>query len=737
MRASVAPLLILYVAAVAFAATGLFISSRNETASAALATIEGLGEKLALRIDAALTRRSDLASGPAMTRWLDDARAHATEPLGRNIRYAVLQQRPDSAPTILAQGGGPPLSADWLRASLQSLSGKRAGMIAMPDGSPALASAWPAGDSGLTVWISHDHALALAPWRAHVNSFAMLLIGATALVVGFALFAKWQARRGDVAEDTCERFYDRVESALESGRCGLWDWDIEAGEIHLSRSMYDMLGLPPRSSPLKFSEVESHIHPEDLSLASVARSEPIIEGRPIDHEFRVRTAAEEWIWLRALARTIKDSADGSLRVTGIAIDVTARRKMMSEIERADRRLRDAVDQISEAFVLWDSDNRLVLCNAKFRELNGVSLESASQGAAYKDVMANANPPLVSLEQEVATVDGRGSRRIETALADGRWLQISERRTEDGGFVSVGTEITAVKRQQDQLIDSERRLTMMISDLKRSRQALEAQAQQFAELAERYLEQKSEAESANRAKLKFLANMSHELRTPLNAIIGFSELMMSGVFGQLNQRHREYCKHIGDSGLFLLRFVEDVLEMSSIEAGRRTLNRKPTSVDETIQEALMRAQGDAALKKISLTSERLSGALFEVDALAVQQALSHLLTNAIKFTPEGGHVSLRARKTEREVLLFVEDTGIGMPREALANLGRPFEQIESQFSKAYRGSGLGLAIARSLVEMHGGTLRIRSAVNHGTIVRVCLPIAAPQISSAWPSLAHVA
>ncbi|WP_342358748.1 HAMP domain-containing sensor histidine kinase [Terrarubrum flagellatum] len=262
---------------------------------------------------------------------------------------------------------------------------------------------------------------------------------------------------------------------------------------------------------------------------------------------------------------------------------------------------------------------------------------------------------------------------------------------------------------------------MIADLKRSRQALEAQAQQFAELAERYLEQKSEAESANRAKLNFLSNMSHELRTPLNAIIGFSELMSSGVFGQLNDRHTQYCTHIRESGLFLLQFVDDILEMSRIESGRRVLRRKETSVDESIQEAVLRVQGDADAKRVALVSERLENISFPIDSLAIQQAMSHLLQNAIKFTPEGGRVALRARKTESEVLLFVEDSGIGMAREALASLGRPFEQVENHDSKSYRGSGLGLAIARSLIEMHGGTLRIRSAPGKGTIVRVCLPM----------------
>lgn len=738
LRASVIPLLIAYVAAVAASATVLFMSSRNDALSSSFAAVDNLCEQIATRFDATLSRNPGQNDAESITRWFDDARRTSSGSQPRGVRFALLQHTTDGRARVLAQAGGPDLSPDWLaKQTSPTTDGQYKRTVALPDGSQAITAMRPAGD-GLRLWIGHDSQLALASWRSHANGYASLLIGATGLVVCFALFARWQARRGDIAEETCERFYDRVDAALDSGRCGLWDWDIAAGHIHWSQSMYDMLGLAPQPSPVRIDELSARVHPDDLPLAEYAAKANLAEGRVIDHEFRIKHANGSWIWLRARARSIRDEADGSLRVTGIAIDVTARRRMMNDLDRADKRLRDAIDQISEAFVLWDADNRLVLCNSKFRELNGVGAADASPGRPYNEVMANANSPLVRLEQDIADSPEENVRRIETALADGRWLQISERRTSDGGFVSVGTEITAVKRQQDQLIDSERRLTLMITDLKRSRQALEAQAQQFAELAERYLEQKSEAESANRAKLKFLANMSHELRTPLNAIIGFSELMMSGVFGQLNQRHTEYCKHIGDSGLFLLRFVEDILEMSSIESGRRVLARKRVSVDEAIQEALLRAQGDAAAKKIALASEQLSGAAFHVDSLAIQQTLAHLLTNAIKFTPEGGHVALRARRTDRDVILFVEDSGIGMPREALANLGRPFEQIESQFSKAYKGSGLGLAIARSLIEMHGGTLRIRSAVGHGTIVRVCLPIDPPAAgASGWNALAQVA
>ena len=161
-----------------------------------------------------------------------------------------------------------------------------------------------------------------------------------------------------------------------------------------------------------------------------------------------------------------------------------------------------------------------------------------------------------------------ARTYEARLADGRWLQVNERRTRDGGYVSVGTDITALKEHEQQLLKSEQLLLATVAQLRQSRRSLEAQAQQLADLAERYHEQKAQAEMANRAKAEFLANMSHELRTPLNAIIGFSQLMEGETFGPLgSEKYRDYCAHILASGQYLLNVITDVLDMSRLESGR--------------------------------------------------------------------------------------------------------------------------------------------------------------------------
>ncbi|MBV9705087.1 MAG: PAS-domain containing protein, partial [Methylobacteriaceae bacterium] len=348
--------------------------------------------------------------------------------------------------------------------------------------------------------------------------------------------------------------------------------------------------------------------------------------------------------------------------------------------------------------------------------------ATAAGAAYADVLARGNPPLVQAHVTLAARPKAGARTYEAEFGDGRWLQINERRTKDGGYVSVGTDITALKRHEEQLMDSERRLMATVADLKKSRQALEMQAQELADLAEKYLEQKAEAETASRAKSDFLANMSHELRTPLNAIIGFSQMMEQETFGALGSpKYVDYTAHIRESGEYLLRVISDVLDMSRLDAGRVSLDKRDFTIGEAVHGALEEVEAFARDKTIALSAEALVEAEIHADRAAIERILVILLRNAIKFSPVGESVRVRTRSAGRALEISVEDAGAGIPDAALPRLGRPFEQISDALENGMRGSGLGLAIARSLAELHGGSLRFRSVVGEGTIAILRLPL----------------
>jgi two-component system cell cycle sensor histidine kinase PleC len=217
-------------------------------------------------------------------------------------------------------------------------------------------------------------------------------------------------------------------------------------------------------------------------------------------------------------------------------------------------------------------------------------------------------------------------------------------------------------------------------------------------------------------------MSHELRTPLNAIIGFSEIMESGMFGPLGaERYHEYCRDIRASGLYLLDVINDVLDMSKIEAGRLRLDVEELDLEAILADAMRVVSARAEDKQLTLTAEIEPDIRIRADRRAIKQIALNLLSNAVKFTPDGGHVIVRARIVGDHAIVAIQDSGIGIPKDALRKLGRPFEQVESQLTKTQHGSGLGLAIAKSLAKLHGGAMRMRSRMGVGTLVVVRLPL----------------
>src|SRR5262245_18015230 len=579
LRRAVPVLIIAFLATICVGALVQVLDHRRQTLTSEMLSLEAVADLAADRLQQPLkppanaTEQPQLFLGRALPSW-----AMAT---GRRF----LLTSPDGLVTATM----PPTDAAVGRRLVDMLGpsqplttfGATAGVmeITLPDDTRALATVRMLKAPFGQLAVVQSREMALAGWRSLTTLTVTLsaTTGFVVLILGFAFH--WQATRAREADLIYETVRSRIDTALNRGRCGLWDWDLARGRIFWSQSMFEILGLDTKHDLLTFGDVNALVHPDDVRLYELAAELADATTTTIDHAFRMRHAAGHWVWLRARCELVRQSGEPGLHLIGIAVDITEQKTLVEKTVAADMRLRDAIETIPEAFVLWDADNRLVLCNSNFQELHHLPDEAFKVGASYESVVAAGSNPVVRNKVVSRGQYIPGARTFEAQLEDGRWLHISERRTKDGGYVSVGTDITALKTHEEKLVDSEKRLMATVADLRASQQ-------RSAELTEKYAEEKTRAEEANQAKSKFLANMSHELRTPLNAIIGFSEIMESGMFGPLGaEKYHEYCSDIRGSGQYLLEVINDILDMSKIEAGRIRLDFEDLNLDSLLGEAM--------------------------------------------------------------------------------------------------------------------------------------------------------
>ena len=496
----------------------------------------------------------------------------------------------------------------------------------------------------------------------------------------------------------------RYRAAIDGSRGGVWEIDLDRNQAYISRSLAGLLGLPAEEHTLSM--------PQFLGLFATNDREKLlslVRRSHVNGEFDIDVGSAHLpISLACRGRPSVRGSDQAKVVIGMALDVTEMRGAQTRLQAAEARLFDALRSMNDSFVIWDQLDRLVLWNNKFEDFFGFTKGSLQQGIDYATIEYHANN---NIENITPLEDGTGA---EIQLKDGRWIRYLETQTADGGRVSIGTEVTAIRTREYQLQSNQDALQKTISVLKKSQVRI-------VELAENYEQEKIRAEDANQSKSEFLANMSHELRTPLNAINGFSDIMKKELFGPLGDpRYAEYVNDILFSGQHLLSLINDILDMSKIEAGKMTLNTEVMQMNDMVSQVIRIVRGRAEDNRLTLVYDDAPLPEIEADPRAVKQILLNLATNAIKFTPEGGVVTLAVEPKSAGLIVRVSDTGIGISKEDIERLAQPFEQIDSDHSRQHEGTGLGLALSKSLVELHGGNFTIESVVGQGTTVIFTLP-----------------
>ncbi len=542
-------------------------------------------------------------------------------------------------------------------------------------------------------------------------ALALLLLAPTFAILGLIVLLRERDSRAAVAKDDQETEVDGPDpSAFSAARAGWWRTQPAADGVTVGGLLAELCGCADGSA-LPTRGFAAALMPSDPAGLELALAQALERG---GLNVTIRLGESETARSIELRGRVIESETGKV-MSGMAFDVTDRVRREALGHLAEQRLKDALEAYQGPVALWDERKRLLFWNAAFQRIFGFA-EGTLRPGLSRDIVSVQMSKVIRLDRPK-----EGARHVrEIQLLAGGWLNMTDQTSGQGVTLTICHDITASYTEKDASLRNEKKLRRLLQEL----QVSEGRA---SELTRKYAEEKTKAELASSAKGNFLANMSHELRTPLNAINGFSEILAKQMFGPLGDpRYQEYAASINLSGQHLLDMINDILDMAKIESGKMTINPKPIDPVEPVDAAIRMIQRRAADKNITLVlDDNHDVPEIEADHRAIKQMVLNLVSNAIKFTPEGGKVTVRLTPEGDMIAIRVIDTGVGIPEKDLPKLANPFEQATNKDEADTKGTGLGLALTKAFAEMHGGRFDIESKLGSGTTVSIYLPVIVPE------------
>ena len=525
-----------------------------------------------------------------------------------------------------------------------------------------------------------------------------------------------------------ERTARMMDLALEMAKAGAWNLNLETGELFWNNAYVRLLGLAPDFVPTLPAFLDL-VHPDDRDLLTLDLQNAT--GNPaIPFQNRIRMLLPGGVrWMERKGQVLYDATGKPVQMIGITADVTEQKVVEDALLESEARYRTILQAAIDGFWMLDIAGRLLEVNAAYCRMSGYSQEELLALGVNDLVDPGAT---LHTDWRLARIVAQGEDRFELRLRrkDGSSfdaeVSAQYRPSEGGRVVAFLRDITERKL-------ADKRIRWYLEQSESAREALKRNGAELALINAQLAVERNRAEAANQAKSDFLAIMSHELRTPMNSILGMADLLWDS---QLNPEQRQYVEVFRRGGSNLLALINDVLDLSKIEAGRMELEQVPFDLKDVIDRAVELVRARARAKGIALMSRLAPGIPTAVvgDPTRLRQVFINLLGNAIKFT-ESGEVVLRVEKDDagdpRRLAFSVSDTGIGIAPDKIETIFEDFKQADPSLARRYGGTGLGLSISRRLVGLMGGRLTVTSTLTQGSTFRFAVPLNDAPLNDAPP------
>ncbi|MBD2569999.1 PAS domain-containing protein [Anabaena lutea] len=505
---------------------------------------------------------------------------------------------------------------------------------------------------------------------------------------------------------------ERWQLALLGSNDGIWDWNLQTNAVFLSDRWKEMRGFQTHELTDFMEKWFRHIHPEDIENVSQRLNDHLNRKTPFfSVEYRVQRRDGSYMWILDRGQALWDQAGNLMRMVGLETDISHRKRAEAALRESEQRYRILVTHAPVGIFQTDNQGNCSYINPRCSELTGMSMLEAL-GKGWIQALHPDDQEKIMTEWNSAIQQGRTfSMEYRYCKPNGEIIWVS------GQAVALANEAGEILRYFGTVMDITAR----------------KQAEEELTLKNLALEEaKRQAETANQAKSEFLANMSHEIRTPMNAILGFADLLQSAV---TEAPIAAYVEAITTSSRTLLALINDILDLSKIEAGKLELHYEPIDLRALIQEIIQIFNPTATAKNLILRSnieDTLPQAIY-IDEIRLRQILFNVVGNALKFT-EKGHIQISIRahpyctnnvgKIWLEIA--VEDTGIGIERSQQKSIFEAFVQSAGQSNRKYGGTGLGLAITQRLIHMMGGMVTVQSELGIGSIFTFVFPTVSPAL-----------